>query len=93
MFKTVHLFYILFFYFLVKCQNYLHSDDKEGCVESIQWLRGRNKDISTEYEEMTDTLMWGNSIRAKKGNGFINEVLEKQGACGLMLKNISKFER
>ena len=73
--------------------SYSTSDDREGCVESIQWLRGKYTDISAEYEEMTDLIMWGNSGREIGGNGFLNDVIGQKSACTLFVQNITHFER
>ena len=82
-------------YFVLKCNITitLILDDKEGCVESIQWLRGKNADISEEYEDMTDLFMWGNPSSGHGRKGFIHDTIIRKGACNQFVKNISQFER
>ena len=74
--------------------NYLFiSDDKEGCVDAIQWLRGKHADISSEYEDLTELFMWGNNNSVNDRKGFINDSMARNGACRQFIKNIARFDR
>ena len=74
-------------------QPFFTSDDKEGCVDSIQWLRGKYADISSEYEDLTDLFMWGNNNGVNDRKGFINDSMARNGACRQFIKNIARFDR
>ena len=74
-------------------QPFFTSDDKEGCVDAIQWLRGKYADISSEYEDLTDLFMWGNNNGVNDRKGFINDSMARNGACRQFIKNIARFDR
>ena len=62
-------------------------------MESIQWLRGKNTDISEEYEDMTDLFMWGNNSVGTSRQGYMNDTINRKGAFYQFMHNVSRFER